>query len=240
MLYKKGTDSYIIHKIKCLMKALDYEIDNCDNYYGNQLYNIIRDYQSNRKLAVDGIIGKNTLSAIKKDINELLSDIIYYKHNNDVDISPPEYYDLNNVFGNPSFSPIGFESTYITKCNLMDLKEQYKHIINFHHRDWFGFRCHKYLLKIFHDIFQEIADRDLSNRIKTYDGCYNFRQIKNGHKLSTHSWGIAIDLNARIACYGCSPDKMDKDIVEIFEKYKFTWGGRWRHPDPMHFQFCKQ
>ena len=28
-----------------------------------------------------------------------------------------------------------------------------------------------------------------------------------------------------------------KEIVDVFEKYGFIWGGRWYHYDTMHFEY---
>ncbi|MCG3705331.1 M15 family metallopeptidase [Aliarcobacter butzleri] len=32
-------------------------------------------------------------------------------------------------------------------------------------------------------------------------------------------------------------NKIPLEIVEIFEKYGFIWGGRWYHFDTMHFEY---
>ena len=32
-------------------------------------------------------------------------------------------------------------------------------------------------------------------------------------------------------------DRIPKEIVDVFEKYGFIWGGRWYHYDTMHFEY---
>jgi len=72
-------------------------------------------------------------------------------------------------------------------------------------------------------------------------GCFAPRVKRVNGELSTHSWGIAIDLNA-----DTNPLSLDgvlrRDIpdawVAEFEKRGWTWGGRWKKPDAMHFQYC--
>lgn len=68
----------------------------------------------------------------------------------------------------------------------------------------------------------------------------NLRAMKSSPYLSTHAYGIAIDLNNHKACWGCEPETQLPLIVEAFEKRGFVWGGRWEAPykDPMHFQAC--
>jgi hypothetical protein len=74
-------------------------------------------------------------------------------------------------------------------------------------------------------------------------GTYNYRYIKDTNRLSTHSFGIAIDINVKQSAYWKwdkeyrYKNKIPKEIVDIFEKYGFIWGGRWYHYDTMHFEY---
>ena len=99
--------------------------------------------------------------------------------------------------------------------------------------------CHRLLVPVFPAVLQEIERRGLRDQVRTFGGCFNFRAKRSGSKLSTHSWGIAIDLNPETNVMGGAGD-MPADIVDAFESHGFTWGGRWsgRGKDPMHFQFC--
>jgi len=74
-------------------------------------------------------------------------------------------------------------------------------------------------------------------------GTYNYRYIKDTQRLSAHSYGIAIDINVKQSAYWkwdktySFKNKIPKEIVDIFEKYGFIWGGRWYHYDTMHFEY---
>lgn len=100
-------------------------------------------------------------------------------------------------------------------------------------------RMHKLCCDSASGVFARIAKANLWPEMKTFDGCYNWRPKKTDNsKLSAHCWGIAIDINAATNKLGTKGD-MAPGIVELFEAEGWEWGGRWAHPDPMHFQACK-
>lgn len=99
--------------------------------------------------------------------------------------------------------------------------------------------CHKRLIPVFAQLFQTIHSQNMQAKIATFGGCFSFRQQRTGSRLSTHAWGIAIDLNPETNVQGTSGN-MDQDLIEIFKDAGFEWGGEWagKKKDPMHFQFC--
>jgi len=60
--------------------------------------------------------------------------------------------------------------------------------------------CHKLVAKNFLDVFNEIQrvygyDKIKELGIDLFGGCFNYRKMRGGNSWSTHSWGIAIDLD---------------------------------------------
>lgn len=100
--------------------------------------------------------------------------------------------------------------------------------------------CHRKLIPIFESVFSTIRSSGLTKHIRTYGGCYAFRRKRTNMALSTHSWGIAIDLNPETNALGTKGD-LHTSIVDVFENTGFIWGGRWAGTgkDPMHFQYCE-
>ena len=101
-------------------------------------------------------------------------------------------------------------------------------------------RCHYLIVENFQKAFEDIKAAGLQDQVENYSGIYNPRPIKgqNAHP-STHSWGIAIDLEADK--YPLKSSKRFPDaIVQIFQNTGFFYGGDFKsRKDPMHFQFCK-
>lgn len=95
----------------------------------------------------------------------------------------------------------------------------------------------------------EIAQRpDLVRFAADSSGTFNWRPIAGTRRLSVHSFAAAIDLDTKYADYwqwaGGKPgnvpryeNKYPLDLVEIFERHGFIWGGRWYHYDTMHFEY---
>jgi peptidoglycan L-alanyl-D-glutamate endopeptidase CwlK len=79
-------------------------------------------------------------------------------------------------------------------------------------------------------------------------GSFVWRVIAGTNRLSVHSFGAAIDINVAKSDYWRYVVKKETDlvayrnqipveIVEIFERHGFIWGGWWYHFDTMHFEY---
>ena len=79
-------------------------------------------------------------------------------------------------------------------------------------------------------------------------GTYNCRAIAGTSRQSMHSYAAAIDVNTDFSDYwqwaqqkSGGPiewrNRMPMEIVEVFERHGFVWGGRWHHYDTMHFEY---
>lgn len=96
----------------------------------------------------------------------------------------------------------------------------------------------------------ELAKRpDLKKYLKS-SGTFYWRKVRGANRQSAHSYGIAFDIGVDNSDYWLwkNPkaketdkikyaNRMPKDIVDIFEKYGFIWGGSWYHFDTMHFEY---
>lgn len=109
-----------------------------------------------------------------------------------------------------------------------------------HARSATRLRCHRKVVAVFENAFLKIKERRIESLVKSFGGCYAFRAKRRNHELSTHCWGLAVDLNPETNPLGAAGD-MSAEIVEVFTSLGFEWGGSWEGAarDPMHFQYCR-
>ena len=90
---------------------------------------------------------------------------------------------------------------------------------------------------------------ELRSYLKT-SGTFYWRKVRGANRQSAHSYGMTIDIAVAKSDYWLwkNPGKKEtdkivyankfpKELVLIFEKHGFIWGGRWYHYDTMHFEF---
>jgi hypothetical protein len=77
-------------------------------------------------------------------------------------------------------------------------------------------------------------------------GVLSCRAVADTGRMSMHGYAAAIDLNLKYSDYwlwagktGKIPykNRMPREIVDIFERHGFIWGGKWYHYDTMHFEY---
>lgn len=98
-------------------------------------------------------------------------------------------------------------------------------------------------------VLDAIAAADLAHLILTFDGSFMPR-YKNWNpasgQLSAHTWGIAIDLNARFNSANREPALPGErgflhPLVPLFNAAGFAWGGHFSsNVDGMHFELARR
>lgn len=94
--------------------------------------------------------------------------------------------------------------------------------------------------------FAEIEAQGLQDRLLSFAGSFNARLIrKRGggavHTPSNHAFGTAFDINSEFNPQGSKPLAVGhrgsvRELVPIFERHGFKWGGGFPTPDGMHFE----
>jgi hypothetical protein len=109
-------------------------------------------------------------------------------------------------------------------------------------RSW----CHNVVAPALQGALGEVAAAGLAGAIdvantNTFGGCFHAHEVTplgstTGGFLSRHSWGMAIDMNTVENPEG-RPPTMSCDVVRIFRKWGFAWGGNFLQGDGMHFEY---
>jgi hypothetical protein len=79
-------------------------------------------------------------------------------------------------------------------------------------------------------------------------GVFVWRKVRGTTRQSPHSWATAIDIGVPWSDYWdwTKPEadghyrwrnRFPLEIVEVFERHGFIWGGKWSHFDTMHFEY---
>jgi hypothetical protein len=104
----------------------------------------------------------------------------------------------------------------------------------------------KQLQKVSNEL--DMLPDSLLKYLQSIGGTFIWKEIAGTNRLSAHSLGIAIDINNHNSNYWRNTKTNSKgmyayrnripwEIVSIFEKYGFIWGGKWYHYDTMHFEY---
>lgn len=97
------------------------------------------------------------------------------------------------------------------------------------------------------DLERELPE-DLRRLVATTAGVFVWRNVRGHERRSPHSYAIAIDVGVARSDYWDwhkpGPDggyryknRFPLEVVEIFERHGFVWGGKWYHFDTMHFEY---
>lgn len=111
------------------------------------------------------------------------------------------------------------------------------------------FSCHRKVETQMNAIFSEAVahygeTRFVELRLNVFGGCYNVRKMRGGDRMSTHSWGIAVDLDPdrNQLSWGRGKAAFSRPEYEPFWKIVEAQGGvslgRVKNFDWMHFQFA--
>lgn len=110
-------------------------------------------------------------------------------------------------------------------------------------------RVHVKAEPFFRAAFDAIRDANppVRDRMLTCGGAFYARHIGRDPKrpLSSHSWGVALDLNVAWNAYGSRPQVAGQigsvqELVPYFAQFGFAWGGHFsgKSCDGMHFELA--
>jgi len=138
---------------------------------------------------------------------------------------------LLNYFGNPVMDRVSFERKWMVLWDIPD--DINKEIPSLPNKIYIN----KILITPFEKVLRELISTGLYKEIKTWDGCFNIREKRGSKTISTHSWGIAVDMNAAWNKFKGSVS-WSNEFLEVWRKNGWICGADWsqKYKDGMHFQ----
>lgn len=238
MKYKKATGSYKIPiGLQCLLKAYPEHLKSAST-------NTLVWKDGTEMIFSDSIEKKDYETALNfPDLQDQMS--IIYPAGKKFRIPIPKNFDPGRIRYEPFFLKMYGKSANEVKANLIPIS-------------WLPKTINKSLMiTSINDVnkkLQAVSNEldKLPDSLKKYiinpAGTFNWRTISGTERFSTHCFGIAIDINVDHSNYWkwdnqdsgqtlSYRNRIPLEIVEIFERHGFIWGGKWYHYDTMHFEY---
>ena len=155
---------------------------------------------------------------------------------------------LNTFYGRHELTKAGNPTQRWLNANLTTFASPYPMVASWNPRIVITrIQCHRRVAASLERVLQGILDHYgsvasvRSARMHLYGGVYAFRRISGSSRLSLHAYGAGIDLDPEQNPLGREwrPDRgmMPLEVVALFEREGWKWGGRFRgRKDCMHFQ----
>lgn len=221
---RNGSTGPQVKQVQTRLNEIFEEQLDVDGDFGDHTEEMVMAFQDDQGLSADGIVGPATWVKLFLESEEPDEGEIY---------GVPEESELQDLYGRPR-DP----APYLRLMDFSEFKPQFAHVRDYNGKPWscrvYG---HKILEEPLRQAFKNVVDRGLAQELKTFDGCVCVRPKTSGNGWSTHAWGISIDVNAARNGYGAKPT-LSAAFVKCFTDVGFEWGGSWRTPDGMHFQFA--
>ncbi len=85
---------------------------------------------------------------------------------------------------------------------------------------------------------KDIKAAGAGHHLHTFNGCFNIRAVRGSTNVSSHAYGLGVDINAQEIPLGNSR-RLPDVIVNAFRKYGFDYGGDWHgRKDGQHLSRC--
>ncbi len=224
MILKRGSKGDLVTQLQSQLKDLGFLKNVADGYFSEDTFQAVVQFQKQRKLNADGVVGPLTWMAlfnVPMPVPES-KKVVYQK-------------DLIKTYGSPLDSSFG--PANIVFIDLSELATPLAHVRFFHQGSRFGFQGHRDLAPKILTALRNVVSRGLADQIVTCDGCYVVRNSRGSNSLSCHAFGMAVDFNASTNAFNADEYDMSDELVLCFADASLEWGGLWNSPfDPMHFQ----
>lgn len=221
----------------CLMMAYPEHITDIEHGKDGYVYIVMK---SGDKIIYDDKKVKNFKEKLSNpDLQDMLEQIY---PNTDIKNIMKEDFDPGRIRHYKLLKEIYGSTKEQIQSNLTNIKVGYKYCL-FNNNN----KAAESLKAVMKELIPLAQKRsDIYSCVFPTSGTFNYRLISGTNRLSAHSFGIAIDLARDKRDYWKWTSKEDgekrlnkypREIIHIFEKNNFIWGGKWNHFDILHFEY---
>lgn len=156
----------------------------------------------------------------------------------------PHQSDVDNFYGNPRGNGDEPDPAWVAQ-NIVRVTTPWALVTAWDFSTVKGIRIHKNCAESLDRVFQNIweaagKDQRIINEwgMNLYAGGFNYRLMRGSSRLSLHSWGCAVDFDSARNAFGDTTPNFEliPVVLDAFAKEEWTWGGKWKKPDGMHWQ----
>jgi len=209
-----------------------------DGIFGPRTEQVVRQFQLQHGLPVDGIVGIKTADLLDKPHQELVEAATPLRALNGM--PHDDTASLKAFYGDPSVNFDSWKASNVTSVQcpweLYYDGKLWPHPIQFHKK------AAPALARVFDAIWAKANSSNSSrilDHVRNFSGSGNYRPVRGSSRLSCHAFWAAIDFDAERLPLGVGVPvgSMPQDVVDAFKSEGFFWGGDYTgRKDPMHFQ----
>ncbi len=230
-------DAVMRRDILCLMLAYPDYIKGVEKNPEGKVYVVMK---SDKKILYDDRKEKNSWQKSgNPDLQDMMEQIYPL---NDIKEILPNHYNPGCVRVYPLLKEVYGSSKNQILSNLVKVSIGYKYV---------EFNSKNQASESLKSVMKELLPLSRQSH-KVYavsfpiSGTFNYRLIGGTSRLSSHAYGIAIDLHYnkydywRWATRDEGQKRLNaypKEVAHIFEKNGFVWGGKWGNFDIMHYEY---
>ncbi len=224
--------------------------------FGLETQQATEHFQKRHRLAVDGVVGNQTLGKAALLGFEIVP---YFEFEGGYPSRPPfpaleSTRDRQRLFGtfafvhaptaaNPERIAItdGWQKNSIVTIQIPELQG-----VSGATPDG-SVRCHRVVAAQFQGLWRAWRDRGLLPHVLSYGGDFVPRFVRglaNQQVLSNHAFGTAFDINEKWNPLGAEPATSGErgcvyELVSVAHEFGFYWGGHFTRRDGMHFEIAR-
>lgn len=219
-----------------------------DGQFGPRTNQVVRQFQQQHGLHIDGIVGAITAALLDVDHKTLVAaaqGLSSAAPNITAETPEPwlphdDTASLLKFYGDPRNDLEAWKEANVVPVScpweLFYEGKAWPHPIQFHKR------AAQQLANVLNKIWDAAGHSDESpilEHVKNFSGSGEFREIRGSSRLSCHAFWAAIDWDAERLPLGIrkAASEMPEAVVEAFKSEGFFWGGDFTgRADPQHFQ----